>query len=201
MHPEHSFLNIFRFQDTEKEAEEVDKFADFYEQRNYSEEKSIELEERAKAVVKRAKELRKGLKMLPDNLPNEFKKAIDSTIESMTEEIQLEAEDIVCIADEVRTDTDNVLYALRRETERYEKKADSLNKIRSFPLMSSVGEKSIATIHTAIDKLSELSSDTNTYYESLLCSKNLVKDLVRTEEERLAAEEKAKQEEEAKEAD
>jgi len=196
MHPEHSFLKIFRFQDTEQE-EEVDTLAEYYEQRDISEEKSIELNDRAKTVVKRAKELKKGIKMLPENLPDEFRKAIDSTIESLTEEIQLEAEDIVSIADEVRIDTDNALYALRRESERCEKKIQNLSRIRSFPFMKSVGEKSITTIHTTMDELSELAIDTNTYYESLLCSKNLVKDLVRTEEERQAAEEKKKAEEEA----
>ena len=191
MHPEHSFLNIFRFKDPEAEKEEEEKkFTEFYEQRDFSEEKSIELHDRAKTVVKRAKELKKGIKMLPENLPTEFREAIDNTIDSLTEDIQLEAEDIVAIADEVRIDTDNTLYAMRRESEKYEKKIESINKIRSFPLMGTVGEKSISSIYTALDELSSLSSDTNTFYESILCSKNLVKDLVRTEEEIQAAKER-----------
>ena len=196
MHPEHSFLNIFRFKDTEieKEQEDEEKFVAFYEQRDYSEEKSIELQSRAKTVFKRAKELRKGIKMLPENLHTEFRQAIDDTIDSMTEDIQLEAEDIIAIADDVRVDTDNVLYALRRESEKYEKKIESLNKIRSFPLLGSVGEKSISSIYTALDELSALSSDTNSFYESILCSKNLVKDLARTEEEIQAAKERAEAE-------
>ena len=94
------------------------KLTSFCEQRDISEQKSIELSERAKQVIKRIKELKKGMKMLPDDLPNEFQKAIDSAVENMQEELTNEAKDIAESADEARAEADNTLYELRRESER-----------------------------------------------------------------------------------
>ena len=179
---DHSILRFFRFNDGQIEEEE-NKFSDFYAQRDYSEEKSIELHDRAKAVVKRSKELKKGIKMLPDNLPNEFRKAIDGAVSTMTEEIQNEAKEIVDIADEVRVDTDNALYALRRTLEQYEKKIKSVNRFCSIPFLGSWSEKNSIELHTAMDELIELSTHTNASYESLLYSRNLVKELVKKEED------------------
>ena len=178
---DHSILRFFRFNDDQND--EDNKFSDFYAQRDFSEEKSIELHNRAKAVVKRSKELKKGMKMLPPDLPNEFKKAIDTTVTNMTEDIQNEAKEIVDCADEVRVDTDNALYALRRTLERYERRIKNVDRLCSMPLVGSLGEKSSLELHTAMDELIELSTNTNASYESLLYSRNLVKDLVKKDED------------------
>ena len=154
------------------------KLTSFCEQRDISEQKSIELSERAKQVIKRIKELKKGMKMLPDDLPNEFQKAIDSAVENIQEELNNEAKDIAESADEARAEADNTLYELRRESERLSKKARNIDFICSIPLLGSLGEKNSADIHTTLNEIIELSHETNEYYESLLYSKNLVKDYI-----------------------
>lgn len=155
-----------------------DKLTSFCEQRDFSEQKSIELSERAKQVTKKIKELKKGMKMLPEGLPTEFQKAIDSAVENMREELTNEAMDIAESADEARAQADNTLYELRRESERLTKKARNMDFICSIPLVGSLGEKNSTDIHSTLDELLELSHETNEYYESLLYSKNLVKDLI-----------------------
>lgn len=154
------------------------KLTSFCEQRDISEQKSIELSERAKQVTKRIKELKKGIKMLPEDLPTEFQKAIDSAVENMQEELTNEAIDIAESADEARAQADNTLYELRRESERLTKKARNMDFICSIPLLGSLGEKNSSDIHTTLDELIEISHETNEYYESLLYSKNLVKDFI-----------------------
>lgn len=155
-----------------------DKLTSFCEQRDISEQKSIELSERAKQVTKRIKELRKGIKMLPEDLPNEFKKAIDSAIDSVKEEINNEAIDIAEQADIARSEADNTLYQLRKESEKLTKKARNMDFICSIPLVGTLGDKSSNDIHNTLDELSELSNATNEHYESLLYSKNLVKGII-----------------------
>jgi hypothetical protein len=179
---ERGVLRFFRLDNNDSQLEDENRFLDFYEQRNFSEEKSKELHDRAKVVVKRSKELKKGIKMLPDDLPEEFRKAIDGAIDNLTEDIQNEAGDIFDTADEIRSDTDNALYALRRESEKYERKLKNIEKLRSVPILGSFSGKNADLLYSTLDELMELSTDTNTYYESLLYSKNMVKDLVKKDE-------------------
>ena len=120
--------------------------------------------------------------MLPEDLPSEFRQAIDGAIDNLTEDIQNEAGDIFNTADEIRTDTDNAHYALRRESERYEQKIKNIEKFRSIPIIGSFSNKNTDDLYSSLDELMSLSTDTNAYYESLLYSKNLVKDLVKKDE-------------------
>ena len=174
---EKSFLRFFRMSNPEKKNNT--KLESFYEQRDISEEISLELKDRAKAITKRAKDLKKGIKMLPDDLPVEFRKAIDSAIETMEEDIQNEARDIVESADEARYNADNTLYELRKISEKYERKVRNIDRICSVPLLGSLGDKSSSELHQTLGELISISTDTNEFYESLLFSKNLVKDLIK----------------------
>ncbi len=155
-----------------------DKLTSFCEQRDISEQKSIELSERAKQVTKRIKELKKGIKMMPEDLPSEFQKALDSAVENVKEDINNEAVEIAKEADEARAEADNTLYQLRKESEKLTKKARNMDFICSIPLVGTLGDKSSYDIHNILDTLMEISHATNDYYESLLYSKNLVKGII-----------------------
>ena len=103
---------------------------------------------------------------------------IDKIILNIQEELNNEAKDIAESADEARAEADNTLYELRRESERLSKKARNIDFICSIPLLGSLGEKNSSDIHTTLDEIIELSHETNEYYESLLYSKNLIKDYI-----------------------